>query len=72
MLMTLESFCTLLRRESPSLMQVWYCAFLQSGRLVITIPPTLINKIGYLLQVGSGIYNMKVEGMGSASNMSGY
>ena len=30
----------LLRRMSPCLMHCWYWAFLLSGRLVITIPPT--------------------------------
>ena len=40
MLITRDSFWILLSRMSPCLMQVWYWAFLESGRLVTTIPPT--------------------------------
>ena len=43
MLITLDSFWTLLRSMSPCLIHDWYCPFLQSGLLVTTIPPTCDN-----------------------------
>ena len=39
--LTMKKTSNLLSRMSPCLMQVWYCPFLLSGRLVTTIPPTL-------------------------------
>lgn len=40
-LMTRESFCKRLSSRSPCLMVVWYCAFLRSGRVLLTTPFTL-------------------------------
>lgn len=40
MLMTLDNFCTLCNSKSPCLMTELNWAFLRSGLLVSTIPPT--------------------------------